>query len=88
MVCDARYAAGACLNALRRLRPPRLLGRVAFSHDQSETGLPMMDSRVWRMAVSNSKQEWERWLGGQAYSTKETLGSARQERKRVVFSCA
>ena len=38
------------------------------------------------MAVSNSEEEWERWLGGQACSTKETLGSARQERKRVVSS--
>ena len=40
------------------------------------------------MAVSNSEDERERWLGGQARSTKETLGSARQERRRVDSNCA
>ena len=32
---DDRKAAGACLDALWRLRPPRLLGRVDFKQDHA-----------------------------------------------------
>ena len=66
MVCDARYAAEACLNALWRLRPPRLLGRVAFSHDQSETGLPMMDSMLHgSVELQGRVGEMAGWAGPQ-----------------------
>ena len=43
---DARKAAGACREALRRLIPPRLLGSEAFNHDHSDRGPPKMDSKV------------------------------------------
>ena len=43
---EATNAAGACSTALRRFRPPRLLGREAFSQDQSVTGAPVITSRV------------------------------------------
>ena len=51
---EARKAAGACREALRKLKPPRLLGRLAFSHYQSDRGPPTMDSRDSRMAESKS----------------------------------
>ena len=64
VVCDARYVAGACLNALRRLRPPQLLGRVAFSHDQSESGLPMwiQGYDAWQCRTPR-KSERDGWVG-------------------------
>ncbi len=45
-------AAGACRRELRRLRPPRELGRVAFCHDQFVVGPPIMASRVFLTAES------------------------------------
>ncbi len=54
---EARKAAGAWREAKRKLRPPRLLGRVALSQDQSDMGPPRMDSRVSRMARSKAAVE-------------------------------
>ena len=51
---EARNAAGACREALRRLRPPRQQGRVAFSHAQSDIGPPKIYSSALRMAESKS----------------------------------
>ena len=51
---DEIKAAGACNTAVRRLIPPRLLGKEAFSQDQSVRGLPMIDSRVSLMALSKA----------------------------------
>ncbi len=46
---DEIKAAGVCVAALQRFRPPRLLGREAFSQNQSVIGLPTINSSDFLM---------------------------------------
>ena len=51
---NARKAAGAWREALRRLTPPPLLGREAFSQDNRDRGSLRMDSKASLMITSKS----------------------------------
>ena len=66
---DAKKAAGACREALRRLIPPRLLGSDAFAHDYSESGPPRIDSKASLMAASKTEVAWLILEGGQVRKT-------------------
>ncbi len=79
-------AAGAWSEALRRLSPPRLLGREAFCHDHEGIGPPRMASKDDLITESNSPVALEIWLGGQVRRVYESLGRARHERRRAVSS--
>ena len=83
---DAKKAAGAWREVLRRLIPPRLLGREAFSQDHSDSGPPRMDSQDSLMAMSKSLVDWLMWLEGHVRIVYENLGSAKHERRRVHSS--
>ena len=66
---DARKAAWACREELRRLIPQRLLGSDAFAHDHSESGPPGIDSKASLMAASKTEVAWLMLEGGQVRRT-------------------
>ena len=71
------------MEARRRLRPPRELGRVAFSQDQSGNGHPVMSEREAHIAESKALEALAIYSGGQVRRAKATLGSERQDLSRV-----
>ena len=84
---DAKKAAGgASREALRKLTPPRLLGKEAFSQDHSDSGPPRMDSKASLMALSKSLVAWLMWVEGHVRIVYENLGSAKPEQRRVHSS--
>ena len=68
---EARKAAGAWSKALRKLRPPWMLGRDALSQDQSDMGPPRIASRASRIAWSNSLAARQMWLWGRCEVSKK-----------------
>ena len=60
------------------VRPPRELGKEAFSQAHSGRGRPAMSERVSRMALSKTVEaSWTR-VGGQVRRANAILGRARQ----------
>ena len=60
-----RKVAGACSEALRRLKTTSTAGR----EDQSVRGPPRMDSKTSLMVQSTFEQAWLTWEGGQVRMT-------------------
>ena len=64
LTSEPMKAAGARMEAKRRLRLPRELGRVAFSQDQSGNGHPVMSEREARIAESKALEALAIYSGG------------------------
>ena len=80
-------AAEAWREARLRLRPPKELGREAFSHCQSGMGQPTISDRVSRIRLSKLEQACWMYIGGQVLREKESLGRARQDLRRAISIC-
>ena len=68
---DPMYAAGACRVACRMLRPPEEDGREAFSHAQSERGLPTRSDRASRIKPTKNFRGLRMRAGGQYITENE-----------------
>ena len=64
---EQRKATGAWRLADLRPRPPKVVGRVAFSHAQSDRGLPAMSLRASHHCVKTGSGlvDEGRWAGPQ-----------------------